>query len=245
MLRGAITTILLCTAFAAWSAAATLKPRMVELDQLVLAEDFNQPAPLDNKKWQPRQHTRWSIEDGVLRGIPSTQEYQASRKDHQGFEPRLSIPSCPQEFAIEFSIRFVKGEQTPLCPFIEFGHHVGRIYWNEDGAALLADHESVQLDSNSAFKLESGKWYHGLAEIKGDEMLITFEHGPFFYGKHPGLAVKKDGFGVAGFSMGTVELDNIQVWSVKSGTNPDWKNFRTTFATKPPKVLKPEIADKS
>jgi len=221
---------------------SNLEPQMVQLDKLILKEDFSKPRPLNNENWKPRQHTQWAIEEGVLRGNPSTAEFQASQNHHQGFEPRLSIPSCPDEFAIQFSLRFIGGKETAICPFIEFGHHKARIRWSENGAQLMANWESVQLDHNTNFKLESGEWYHALAEIKGDEFLIRFSHGPVLYGKHPSMDAEKDGFGVAGFKGGKVELDNIKVWSIKEARGENWSEHLRRFKPMPHKILKPEKA---
>ncbi|QXD23256.1 hypothetical protein F7C95_15180 [Opitutia bacterium ISCC 51] len=222
--------------------AESLSPQLVQLDKLVLDANFAKSTPLEKENWKPRQHTRWSIEKGVLRGQPSTKAFQASQDHHQGLEPRLSIPYCPQEYAIQFSIRFLKGDQTPLCPFIEFGHHKARIYWSEQGAQLLANGEAVQLDHNANFKLDPGTWYHALAEIKGDEVLIRFSHGPTLYGKHPSLDSKKDGFGVAGFRGGRVELDDIKIWSIKDSINLNWASHLRQIEPTPHKTLKPEKA---
>lgn len=218
-----------------------LAPQMVRFDALVLEENFNQSRSPDIEHWKPRQHTRWTIEEGVLRGQPSTREFQASQDHHQGLEPRLSIPSCPNEFAIRFSIRFIGGEATSLCPFIEFGHHVARIYWNDEGAQLLANKESVQLDQDPRFILEKGKWYQGLAEVRGEEILVRFAHGPLLYGQHASLNVKRDGFGVAGFRGGKVELDNIQVWSLKDATTDGWNGDSLRLKPAVHKILKPEM----
>lgn len=218
--------------------AAPLEPQMVQLDQLILQETFSESRPLDKAHWNPRQHTRWAMESGVLRGQPSTQEFQASQDHHQGLEARLSIPSCPDEFAIQFSIRFLEGSATPICPFIEFGHHKARIYWGEAGAQLVADGETVQLDHEPSFKIDPGTWYHALAEIKADEFLIRFSHGPELYGKHPSMNVAKDGFGVAGFQKGKVELDDIKVWSIKKIPRRTWRTYSKRLDPMPHKTLK-------
>ena len=242
MIKNAIPPALaLCLIFAVAN-GAKLEPQLVQLDKLILDENFSKSGPLDKDNWHARQHTQWAVEAGVLRGKPSTAEFQASQDHHQGFEPRLSIPSCPDEFAIEFSLRFLGGEGTPICPFIEFGHHKARIRWSDDGAQLTANGESVQLDHNNSFKLESGTWYHALAEIKGDEFLIRFSHGPVLYGNHPSMHVEKDGFGVAGFRGGQVELDNIKVWSVKDAHGEDWATHLKRFKPSPHKILKEEKA---
>ena len=97
-------SVLFATAVARGKPAA-LKPMLVQPDKVVLQEDFSHSGPLDKAAWSARQHTTWIIEDGVLRGTPSSAAYQASRKDHQGLEPRVSMPACPNEYALEFSIR--------------------------------------------------------------------------------------------------------------------------------------------
>ena len=235
-------SLLITTFSVSIDVAANPEPKMVQLDQLILEEDFRNSRPLDKNNWKPRQHTQWNIEKGVLRGRPSSAEFQASQNHHQGLEPRLSIPACPDEFAIQFSVRFIGGESTSICPFIEFGHHKARIHWSEQGARLMANGESVQLDRWVNFKMEPGKWYHALAETKGDEFFIQFSQGPVLYGKHPSMTVEKDGFGVAGTRGGQVELDNIKVWSIKKSKAINWSSFRKEFKAMPHKILKSEKA---
>src|SRR5262245_51922875 len=97
-----------------------LTPLMAVTDRVVLQEDYATPKPLDRKVYSLRQGTRWTIEDGVLRGRPSTPEFQAKKTDHQGFEPRISIPACPRDFVIRFDVRFIGGQKAPRFPFVEF-----------------------------------------------------------------------------------------------------------------------------
>ena len=82
-----------------------LQPLMAVSDQVVLQDDFSETHPLKKGVWQARQGTRWEITDGVLRGQQSSPEYQAKKKDHFGYEPRLSIPVTPPEFIAKFSFR--------------------------------------------------------------------------------------------------------------------------------------------
>ena len=222
-----------------------LEPLLALPDQIVLHEDFTTAKPLTKDTYVMRQGTRWTIADGVLRGIPSSAEFQAKKKDHFGYEPRLSIPACPQEFIIQFDVRFIGGKPTAIVPFVEFGHHVARVAWAGDsGAKLIADSETLQLATAPEFKVEPGKWIRALAEIKGDEFVIQFAGGPTLHGKHPSLAAKNDGFGVAGLKGGTVELDNITVWSVKADPNPRWTAARARLRTVEPVVLKQKPAAK-
>lgn len=222
----------------------TPKPLMAVPDQVVLREDFATAKPLEKAKFTARQGTRWTIADGVLRGIQSSPEFQAKKKDHFGYEARLSIPACPQEFVIQFDVRFIGGKASAISPFVEFGHHIARVAWAGAGAKLVVDTESVQLDAAPEFKIEDGKWYRGLAEIKGDEIVIQFGGGPTLYGKHAALTGKNDGFGVAGARGGTVELDNITVWSVKPELNSGWAAKRGTLRKAEPIMVKQKPAAK-
>jgi hypothetical protein len=222
-----------------------LKPLLTVPDRVILQEDFSTAKPLEKAKFMARQGTRWTIADGVLRGTESSAEFQAKKKDHFGYEPRISIPACPQEFIIQFDVRFVGGKPTAIVPFVEFGHHIVRVNWaGGGGAKMVADTETTQIAAAPDFKIEDGKWYHALGEIKGDELVIQFAGGPTMYGKHPELTGQKDGFGVAGNKGGTVELDNITVWSVKPEVNPQWAKTRATLGMTPPAVVKEKPAKK-
>ncbi len=221
-----------------------LKPLLAVPDEVVLREDYTTPKPLAKGIYQARQGTRWSIADGVLRGLPSSAEFQATKKDHHGYEPRISIPACPQEFAIQFDVRFIGGQPTAIVPFVEFGHHMARVTWAGGGANLNAEAGAVQLAAAPDFKIESGRWYRALAEIKGEEFVIQFAGGPTLYGKHASFSGPKDGFGVAGPKGGTVELDNLTVWSVKPEVQADWEKTRAAFPVPAAVAPKPSAAKK-
>jgi hypothetical protein len=239
--------VLLLCAIASVAAAEfpAVKPLLAVPDQIVLREDFSTPKPIEKGKFTARQGTRWTIKDGVLRGIESSPEFQAKKKDHFGYEPRLSIPACPQEFIIQFDVRFIGGKPTAIVPFVEFGHHIVRVAWaGGGGAKMVADTETVQLAAAPEFKIEDGKWYRALGEIKGDELVLQFAGGPTLYGRHASLAGQKDGFGVAGTKGGTVELDNITVWSVKPEANPQWATTRAKFPSPTSNIVKEKPAAK-
>jgi len=217
---------------------AVLKPLLAVPDKIILQEDYSQPKPLAADIYSKRQGTQWAIEDGVLRGRPSTPEFQAKKQDHQGLESRISIPACPRDFIIQFDVRFIGGEPTPRFPFVEFGHHMARLAWSNGGeATLVADGESVLLAKVPSFKIEPGHWYRALGETKGDEIVIQFAGGPTIYGKHASLDNEKSGFGVCGTRSGTVELDNVTVWSVQAETQPGWPQQRSKLPQAEPTVL--------
>ncbi len=213
--------------------ATDLKPLMAQPDKVVQQNDFSTAGAIDKAEWGPRQGTQWAIEDGVLRGKPSTPEYQAKRKDHFGYEPRVSAPKTPQGFILEFSVRFEGGSETPIVPFIEFGHHICRLHLTKDGAQMVADHESVKVAESKELKFEPGKWYHLLAEMKGDEVVVQFADGPTLYAKHESFTKPTEsggsGLGIAGPKGGAAELDNVTIWSIKPEAQATWATERDSL----------------
>jgi hypothetical protein len=228
--------------------AANLQPLLAVPDKIVLQNDFSSPAPLNKEHWKPSQGTRWEIADGVLRGIPSTPEFQASKKDHKGLEPRIVAPITPAQFIARFSIRFSDGSETTIVPLVEFGHHVARVKFSKDSIFLLADHDTLKVAEAKQFKYEPGKWYHALAELKGEEFVIQFADGPTLYAKHPSYAQPPPsgapGMGVAGPKGGSAEIDNVTMWTIKPAEQPFWPVKRSTFPKFTPVLVK-EKPDKS
>lgn len=221
--------------------AADLKPLMARPDQIVLQDDFSKTGPLDRKAWAKRQGTQWAVEDGVLRGKPSTPEFQASKKDHKGLEPRLSAPITPAQFIAKFSVRFSGGSETGIVPFIEFGHHVCRIRFTKDGVEVLADGESTRVAESKVLKYEPGRWLHALAELKGEEFVIQFDGGSTIYAKHACFAKPApgggNGLGVAGPKGGLVEIDDVTLWSIQAEEQPGWAATRDALPKSEPAVL--------
>lgn len=223
-----------------------LKPLMAVPDQAVLQDDFSKQHELKKGVWKAHQGTRWQIADGVLQGQQSSAEYQAKKKDHFGYEARISIPVTPAEFVAEFSFRFIEGKETALVPFIEFNHHVCRVRFSKNGTSLLSDHEVMKLAEAKDFIWESGKWYHALAEMQNGEFVFQIADGPTFYAKRDSFKTETksggNGFGIAGPRKGKVELDNMTIWTVKKEKQAGWEKSRAAFPTfEPVQVKKPKI----
>jgi hypothetical protein len=143
-------------------------------------------------------------------------------------------------------VRFTGGSETPIAPFIEFGHHVCRLRFSRAGTEMLADHESIRVAEAKDFHYEPGKWYHALAELKGDEFVIQFAGGPTLYAKHASFSKPAssgaDGFGIAGPKGGFAEVDNVTFWSIKPDAQPGWAAARAklpTFNSVPAKAAAP------
>ena len=233
-------SVLFTACLPAHAAEPALKSLMLVPDQVVYQDDFTTPKPLDKTVWKSAQSTRWTIEDGVLRGRPSTPEFQATHKTHKGLEPRLALVKCPPSYIVQFSVRYVSGKPVPPLPArnipsIDLGHHIGRVEFGVEGARLLAEGETVQLASAPDFKLELGRWYDVLAEAHDDEVVVQIAGGPTLHGKHPAYKGDNHTLAIIGLQAGEVELDNVTLWSVKPEAQPNWA---ATLAKLPPAELK-------
>jgi hypothetical protein len=227
-------------------------PLLAIPDQVVLRANFDQPMPLPKSTWLRRQGTRWSVTNGVLRGEQSAPEYQATKQDHFGYEPRLSIPATPTDFIASFKIRFIDGSETAITPFIEFGHHVCRVRFSRKGTTLLADHEIWKVAEAPNFVWETGRWYSITAERRDSEFVMQIKDGPTLYADHPAFATPTtsggNGLGVAGPRKGSVEIDDLTIWSINKQTRSDWSAARSKFPkfnpvqVKKPKPSKPSKA---
>lgn len=234
----ALLVLILC---ARVSAAPELKPLLAVPDQVVLQDKFEKEGAFNKQQWGARQGTQWEVKEGVLSGRPSTPEYQAKKKDHFGYEPRISAPITPAQFIAQFSVRFSNGSETAIVPFMEFGHHVCRLRLSKGGAELLADGESIRVAETKDLKFEPGKWYHALAEMKGEEFVIQFADGPTIYARHAGFAKAPEkggnGLGFAGPKGGTAEIDDVTIWSIKSEEQPGWAAKKDALPKSAPVTL--------
>lgn len=236
------------------SFAADPSPRWLVPDQIIFADDFSLPRgeiKLDRRNapdapWQPNQGTQWEVIDGVLRGRASSPEFQASRPHHKGIHPRIVLTKTPEAYILRFSMRlldgipFEAGRRRSVSPFIEIGHHVCRVAWDVNGGALLADGETMQLAADKDFKLVPGKWETVLIERRDDEVLVQFADGPVFHGKHPSYVTEPYFVMLAGLKAGTMEIDDVTIWSLKPGTQPGWDAFRATLPQQQPLILRPK-----
>ena len=155
----------------------------------------------------------------------------------------MSVQLTPPEFVAGFSFRFIGGEESDIVPFVEFGHHVCRVKFSSKGSFIIVDHETLKVAESDDFKYVPGKWYHALAELKGDEFVIQFVDGPVWYVKHECLAKANssggNGLGLAGPKDGTVELDNVSIWKIRSQVKRSWPKRRNLFD-----VMNPEPTGK-
>ena len=187
-----------------------------ERGELLLDENFAAPVEIGNDRWQPRQHTRWEVRDGVLLGKPSTPEFQASQDHHQGLEPRLMIRNLPQEYVTELRFRMGAGDDGDRSiPGV--GSPYGPVSFQADGLRFtmggLKDRETVS--HAPGFRIEPGRWYQLKAKLKGSKLHIQIGDSITLHADHPMVARPKDGLGFCGLRGGTLEIDDVKIWAVR------------------------------
>jgi hypothetical protein len=197
----------------------SLQPKHLKPGKIVYKSDFSKSEALDKTRWQTRQGTRWTVEEGVLKGLPSTPEYQAKKKatgkGHTGTVPRIYMLDPPQDFILSYRFKLEGGKPSALVPLVEFGHHVSRVYFSPEGPRLLADHEEKTLAKIDT-PLELDRWYHVLIEAQGDAMSVQIEDIGTLSAKDPYLGkTERPMIGFTGNVNGTIYLDDIRLMAVK------------------------------
>jgi hypothetical protein len=221
-------------------------PLMLVPGRVLYQEDFQEAKPLGREIWHVAQGTRWMVEDGVLRGRPSTAEYQASRKDHRGLEPRGGFRNCPKDYIARFSVRYSGGEDpAPFpslrrIPSIDLGHHIGRVEFGLEGARLMTDGETVLVTQSAGFRLELGRWYEVMVEVRGDEVLLRMEPGLLLYGKHPAYLRGGHDLEFVGREGGEIEVDRVTLYEVAQGYQPTWAKTRAALPKQEDRTVRPK-----
>lgn len=231
------------------AAELDLKPLWLVPDRVIYTDDFSKPREIairkqqSDKPWVINQGTRWEVADGVMRGRASSAEYQAKHETHKGVHPRIVLQTTPEKYVLLFSMQIIDGipfdvtKRRSVPPFIEIGHHICRVTWDVNGATLLADGDTTQLAADKDFKLVPGKWETVMIERRDDEVLVQFANGPTFHGKHPTYVTDPHAVMLGGLEAGTMEIDNVTLWSVKDGVQPAWPQVLAKLPPQEVKVL--------
>ena len=69
--------------------AQALEPLISRKGDLLFEDSFS--GSETKPEWQALHGTRWNIEKGAFRGIPSTKKFRASRDNHTGTTPSMTL----------------------------------------------------------------------------------------------------------------------------------------------------------
>ncbi|NJM55336.1 MAG: hypothetical protein HC841_04975 [Verrucomicrobiae bacterium] len=211
-------------------------PLLGQKGRLLFADDFDAPAA--KPEWQALHGTRWSVEKGVFRGIPSTREFQAQRSDHTGSTPSMTLVTPMRDGIVQMSFKlsgklhaahfgFNEGTTT------ETSGHVCRVTIStRDGVALVKDRNSqVEGDADETlatdpWKPELEHWHVLVMEVRGDQFTAQIAGGPTLRGRHPRLAVPKGWLNLKSRGgEGALSYDNVRIWELLPA--PELKNQKS------------------
>ena len=200
-----------------------LKPINLEKGEVIYTESFD-GVEKQSDKWVIRQHTVWSVENGVFKGLPSSKETQeklikSGHKSHLGLNPKIMLNHGSQSYIASF--RFMFDDKKEGTRNFTFGHHISKILFTEDGATLRSKSKSeaprAQLKN---FKLEAFKWYEILVEVEKEHLSIQIKqpNGELvkLRGHFPEYKKsKKRNLELTGNIDGMVQVDDIKIWKSK------------------------------
>jgi hypothetical protein len=215
---------------AASNLTPAFQPKMCQPTKLFFADDFSETKL--KPQWVALHKTRWSVEDGVFKGIPATEAFQKSRTKHNGGTPssRLVVPT--RNCVIQFRFK-ITGKMKGLHFGFNDGSsktgtgHVCRVTYSTKGSSLVKDKntkqdgDKVETLKTSDWKLKTDTWYTLLIEMHGEKMLAQIKDGPTLYAEHKRFDRDRDQINLPTRGGGNVYYDDVRVW--EAGLKPDWK----------------------
>jgi len=213
-----------------------LEPLIARKGDLLFEDRFSKSEP--KPEWQSLHGTRWKIDNGVFRGIPSTKEFQASRDNHTGATPSMRLIASARDCILEMSVK-ISGELKAVHIGLNEGStrdtsgHIFRLILSvDDGVALQKDRNSQiegdtdQILDRADWNIERDRWYRVMIETRGDEVLSQIEGGPILIMRHPRLDVPKaSGNLKSRGGEGAIAYDDVRLWESLPRNNkvPNWK----------------------
>ena len=193
-------------------------------------------------EWKALHGTRWSVEEGVYTGIPSTPEFQASRDNHTGATPSMTLQVQARDCILQMSFKITGGLNAAHIGFNNSttasgtGHIARLIPSTNQGTILQKDrHSQIEGDKDRAmassdWTIERDKWYTVLIEAIDDQIVAQIEGGPTLRARHWRFDVLKTWVNLkARGKKGTLSYDNVKIWealptgSSQSESGAVWK----------------------
>jgi hypothetical protein len=195
----------------------------------IFSEAFESDSTFEKPTWYLRK-SDWIIREGVLQG---------TNRDGNGPFIRLQSQEnggpLPEDYILTFSFKIEENSNEKRSNKhhptrssghrFSFGHYAAKIQWRPDtGMDLNIGHGDALEDDH--FFIQKGEWYHVTAEIRGDELLVSFSDGPSYYLQHDHFRRKPSGWEFFAHISEVGHLDDLHVWSLAEGEHPDWKTTR-------------------
>ncbi len=214
----------------------SLEPLISSKGTLLFEDTFDSGEA--KPEWKALHGTRWKVEGGAYKGIPSTKEFQASRDNHTGATPSMTLHVPARECILEMSVKISGKLNAAHVGFNEgttantTGHIFRVILGTETGTALQKDRNSQkegdrdQIIETSDWKPKRDQWFTVMLETQGDEVVVQVDGGPTLVAKNPRLDVPKawGNFKARG-KEGSLQYDNVRLWEAlpKPAAIGQWK----------------------
>lgn len=158
----------------------------------------------------------------------------------------------PQDYILTFSFRIEENPEVKRSNKyhdtrsaghrFSFGHYAAKFGWSSDkGLGVSIGHGKV-FGHPEAF-IEKGRWYHVTAELRGDEILVTYADGPSWFLKHEHIRTRPQGWEFFTHASEVGILDNVRVWSVETGEQPEWPETKARLLKEKRAFLSTENPD--
>ena len=190
---------------------------------LIFEDDFESGSAKD--EWMPLHGTRWTVEDGVFVGIPSTPEFQASRDNHTGATPSMRLKVPARDCILQLSFKLSGGLNAAHIGFDNSSTaggtgHIGRLISSTRGGMVLQKdrHSQIKGDKDEAldrsdWSIEPDRWYTVLIEAIGDSLIAQIEGGPTLRARHWRFDETKTAVNLKARGQdGTIAYDNVRIW---------------------------------
>lgn len=198
-------------------------PVLMKPGKLVFSDSFKESTL--QPQWTPLHQTRWNVINGMLHGIPATEEFQKSRTKHNGGTPSSKLEVPVTDCILQMSFKL-----TGKMNGAHFGFndgtfqsgtgHVGRVTFHKrDGISLIKDkntkleNDQVEVLKSDPFKIQSDHWYTFVLEVKGEKMVMQLKDGPTLKTRHERFRAPKSWINLPTRGGGEIFYDDVRIWA--------------------------------
>lgn len=205
------------------TAQPLVAPVLMKPGKLIFADSFQEGTI--RPQWIPLHQTRWDVTNGTLHGIPATEEFQKSRKKHNGGTPSSKLVVPVKDCILQISFKL-----TGKMNGAHFGFndgtfqsgtgHVGRVTFHKrDGISLIKDkntkleNDQVEVLKSNPFKIQSDQWYTLVLEVKGEQMVMQLKNGPTLKAQNKRFLAPKSWINLPTRGGGGIYYDDVRIWT--------------------------------
>jgi hypothetical protein len=190
------------------------KPELFQSTKLVYEDSFD--GKLNAEFWEVRQNTTWEIKDGVLKGSPSSKEFQDKKKasadpSHAGLNPVIWLKQVPENFVCTMRVRYDGEAYKKGFPLLDLGHHTNTISFGEKATTLTIKKNVETLTVESPL-FAINAWHDVAIELKKGALLLTIDGKKHrFESKNIDMEGQHQ-IDFKGLNFGTCQIDDVKLW---------------------------------